>query len=117
MKKYEINDRFKSTLKDIAINKKLSHVHPGFISSHLGIGVIESLSLVNRAVEDGALTLKFQVKCLNCEENLDLVNTYNVLLGETKYCRCGELTKVTLANIYPTYYFTEDYIKLAIEEV
>lgn len=104
--KYDIDDY----IKRLASSGKVKSFYPAFIAKKLNLQIKDVVERLEKLVDSDVLELKFEIRCLDDLTILKTVEDYSSYLGKEIYCsRCDEYIEITLENIFPVYYFNNDY--------
>lgn len=109
-KKYEINENIDQYIKKMASSGIVRSFYPNAINKALGIPLTPVLERLNRFVADDVLQMKFEIRCHEKSDIIDIVEDYSGYLNKEVYCiYCGEEVHIDLSNISPIYYINEEY--------
>lgn len=109
-----MNNNFKidRLVEEIASKSKIKSFYPIGISKALNLPLNIVIKRLNYLVAGEILSLKYEVRCTEDLTQLDLVDSYENVLGNYVNCyMCNDEKLITLDNIFIVYYINNDYIK------
>lgn len=111
MAKFNANSaKVEDYVKEIARKSRIKSFYPQTVSRKLNIPMDIVLIELSKLSEDGRIDLKYQIRCLDDLNTIDVVDQYENLLDKEVSCNiCGENLVVTYSNIYPVFYINEEY--------
>lgn len=102
--------QIKDYIEKLASNSRIKYFYPQTISKNIGMPLELVGIVLRRFIEDGYIDLKYEIKCSTDFNTFTTVDDYKAYLGKEEFCDvCGETQEITYSNIYPVYYFNEEY--------
>jgi hypothetical protein len=97
-------------VEEIARKSRIKSFYPQTVSRKLNIPMDIVLIELSKLKEDGKVDLKYQIRCLDDLNTIEIVEQYEDILDKEIFCNiCGEKIKVTYSNIYPVFYINKEY--------
>ncbi|AWK52194.1 hypothetical protein DIC82_14825 [Clostridium beijerinckii] len=109
-----MNDNFAidQLIEEIASSGKIKSFYPISISKKLNLPISVVLNRLNYLVDGSLLSLKYEIRCTEHLTELELVDSYDKVLGTYINCyECNEDILIGLENIFIVYYLNNDYIE------
>lgn len=110
----DMNDNFAidQLIEEIASSGKIKSFYPISISKKINLPISVVLNRLNYLVDGGLLNLKYEIRCAEHLTELEVVDSYNKVLGTYINCHeCNDNILIGLENIFIVYYLNNDYIE------
>ncbi|MBZ9635567.1 hypothetical protein [Clostridium sp. FP1] len=106
MSTFEIDN----VVEQIASKSIIKSFYPWYISKVLELSLDKVVPRLNYLVLGDSIKLKYEIRCDEDSDIIEIVDDYGKYLGNTLYCRsCNEDIEITLENIFPLYYINDEY--------
>lgn len=111
MAKFNANSaKIEDYIEEVARKSRINSFYPQTVSRKLNIPMDIVLIELSKLSEVGKIDLKYQIRCLDDLNTIDVVEQYTDMLDKEVFCNiCGESIKVTYSNIYPVFYINKEY--------
>ena len=96
---------------------RVNSFYPMEVVSALSFPLDVVIGRLNYLVTGDLLELKYEIKCEECLETIDIVDEYKDFIGKEVYCEdCKDYIVIDQCNIFPLYYFTPQYKELLLKK-
>ncbi|MDU6337425.1 MAG: hypothetical protein E6594_16775 [Clostridium sporogenes] len=111
MAKFNANSaKIEDYVEEISKKSRINSFYPQTVSRKLAIPIDIVLIELSKLSEEGKIDLKYQIRCLDDLNTIQVVDAYEDILDKEICCNiCGENIKVTYSNIYPVFYVNKEY--------
>lgn len=111
LSKFNANSvKIEDYVEEIAKKSRIKSFYPQTVSRKLKIPIDIVLIELSKLSQEGRIHLRYQIRCLEDLNTIEIVEEYKGLLDKEVCCEiCGEKIKITYSNIYPVFYINEEY--------
>ncbi len=97
-------------VENLAISPYVDSFYPYTICRTYDLPLEDVLDSLNAMIQLGLLDLKYEIRCDNDANILEIVDKYSNYLGRKYYCyECNEEIEISIENVCPIFYITEKY--------
>lgn len=101
-----------SLINQMAVSSTLKSFYAISICRKLNLPIDPVLERLNYLVSGSVLNVKYEIRCDNDSHIIAIVDNYKSLLGKDVMCsHCDRMIIVDLENIYPLYFFNNEYVE------
>lgn len=108
--KYELNEKIDSYVGKLAKSGIVQSFYPNAICKAFRMSLTSVLKRLDRLVDDEILELKYEIRCHEGSDIVNIVDDYSKYINREVYCEhCSDYVYIDLSNIIPIYFIKEDY--------